>query len=411
MKYHLAAYIVGMEVWLRMTKAALPWEYGKIAAIFLLLLGIAVEGRFFRKPIFIFLIFLLLPSLLFVEGVNFDQFRQFLTFQLGGLILLSISGIYFFHRPLALPQFQQLLIYFIGPILITLIQITLRSPSTKDIDFQLMANFAASGGFGFNQVSSIIGLGIACLALNFLLRFPPFFTRWIDIGLFGLFSLRILLTFSRGGMATAFLSVGLSYFIYLSDRGYSMRKIMLPALLGILLITSFFVVNNITQGALLDRYEGETYATKHGFEEVSFAKATSGRFEIVLTDFAMWHDHPLFGVGVGISNVLRPDYGVNNISHTEQTRLLSEHGLLGLFVLLIIIFAFLRDYFKRRGAQRAILVLFFLLSFLTMFHSATRLALTGFVYGIGFIVLIPPIEKLALRRQPPVPARHHAHHD
>lgn len=405
-----AAYIVGMEVWMRMTKAALPWEYGKLAAIFLLVLGLGLEKRLFRKPVFLVLILLLLPSLFLVEGVNFNQFRQFLTFQLGGLILLAFSGIYFFRRPFTHRQFQQLLLFFIGPIIFTTVQITLRSPSIQNLSFELGANFAASGGYGPNQVSTIIGLGIACLILNFLFRFPPLFSRWVDIAILGFFSLRILLTFSRGGLATAVLAIGLGYLIYLIDKGYSFKRILLPIAAVGVLAAAFFTVNNITRGALLNRYKGETYATIHGYEKVTLSNATSGRLDIMLTDLEMWRDYPLFGVGVGISNLIRPTYGVKNISHAEQSRLLAEHGVLGVVVLFIILSVFFRDYFRRKGIQRAILVVFFLLSFLTMFHSATRLAMVGFVYGMGFIVLLPKLENLTIHRQPPRPARAHAQH-
>lgn len=403
-------YIVGMEVWMRMTKAALPWEYGKLAAIFLLVLGLALEKRLFRKPVFLVLILLLLPSLFLVEGVDFNQFRQFLTFQLGGLILLAFSGIYFFRRPFTLRQFQQVLLFLIGPVIFTVVQISLRSPGIQNLSFELSSNFAASGGYGPNQVSTIIGLGMACMILNFLFRFPPFFSRWVDIGILGVFSLRILLTFSRGGLATAVLAIGLGYLIYLADKGYSFKRLLLPIAAGGVLAASFFMVNNITRGALLNRYKGETYTTIQGLEKNTFSKMTSGRSDILLSDFEMWNDSPIVGVGVGMSNVLRPSYGVHNISHMEQSRLLAEHGVLGVLVLLIILSVFFRDYFRRKGIQRAILVVFFLLSFLTMLHSATRLAMVGFVYGMGFIVLLLKPERLTLHRQPPRPARAHAQH-
>lgn len=405
-----AAYIVGMEVWLRMTKAGLFWEFGKIAASFLLLIGMALEGRLLRKPIFLLLILLLLPSIFLVEGVSFDRFRQALTFQLGGMVLLAFSGIYFFRRPFSIQQFQKLLLFFIGPILFTVIQITLRSPAVTELKFDLQANFATSGGYGPNQVSTIIGLGIASLALNFIFRLPPLFSRWIDLGLLGFFTLRILLTFSRGGMVAAVLAIGLGYLIYLIDKGISLRRLLIPLSIGAVLVFSFFIVDNITQGALLNRYKGETYSTIRGIEENTLSNMTSGRYDILLSDLKMWGDSPVLGVGVGMSNVLRPNYGVNNISHMEQSRLLAEHGILGLLVLLIILFLFLGDYFRRRGIHRAILVVFFLLSFLTMLHSATRLAMVGFVYGLGFIILTNRSEKPSVRRQPPLPARHYAHH-
>ncbi len=397
-----AAYIVSMDVWLRMTKAALPWEFGKIAAIFLLLLGFGLEGKLLRKPVFYWVILLLLPGVFMVEGVDFNQFRQFLTFQLGGMFLLAVSAMYFYRRPFRAAQFRHLLLALTGPVILTVVQVTLRSPGIRELSFDLGANFAASGGYGPNQISTLIGIGMICLAVNWLFRLPPLFSRQIDIALFAVFSLRILLTFSRGGVAAAVLALGAAYFVYMRDKGYSIRKLAQPLSIAAVGAAVFFAVNGITRGVLLDRFRGETYTTKAGLEELTFAKSTSGRFEIVMTDLQMWLDHPLGGVGVGMSNVLRPDYGVRNVSHTEQSRLLSEHGALGLTVLLIILGVAWSDYRKRRGLQRAILVLFFLWSFLSMFHSATRIAVIGFLYGVGFIVLY---ENRALHRQPPVAGR------
>ncbi len=397
---HLGAvYIIGMEVWLRMTKASLFWEFGKIASITLLALGLIAQRSLFKKPVFLLLIALLIPSIFLAGNLDFDTFRQSLTFQLGGLILLSFSTIYFYKRPFDVKRFQQILLFFIGPIIATIIQITLKSPSLSNIAFQLGSNFEESGGFGPNQVSTILGIGIICIGINFLFRMPPFFSKPVDLALLTLFIFRGLLTFSRGGLVTAVISLFITYILLQYEKGFSLRRIFTPVILAALVVFSFIIVNNITGGALLDRYKGETYSTKLGYEDLSISKVTTGRFDIIMSDLNMWRENPILGVGVGVSNLLRPGFGVENISHTEQSRLLAEHGILGLIVIFIIVFTFIKNFQKRKGIQRAILILFFLVSFLTMFHSATRLAITGFIYGMGFLYLIFPNEDNSIYRK------------
>ncbi|MDX1940146.1 MAG: O-antigen ligase family protein [Saprospiraceae bacterium] len=393
-----AIYIASLEVWLRMNGASLPWEFGKIGCITFLLLGMLIERRKDSNPIYFLLLFLFVPALLISAPGNLREFREFITFQLGGTVLLIISLMYFSKRKIPLSHFADLLRYALLPIITTLVYIIIRSPSIRDIEFSTGANFAASAGFGPNQVSTILGLGILIIGFVYLWKLPPLISRNVDLVFLAILIVRALLTFSRGGVVVAFSILILGYLTTLIyQRRLSFNKFFSFFLLGGIVFGIFSFVNQLTDNALLQRFRGKPPSSIRNSERERAAEISSGRSEIVRTDIEMFLDYPIFGVGLGVSNQLRPEYGYKNISHIEQTRLLAEHGLPGLIFLLFIICLPLYTFFSRRGLNQSIVLIFTLLSFLTMSHSATRLAVVGLYFGFAFIKVY--LENYPLHRQ------------
>ena len=96
----------------------------------------------------------------------------------------------------------------------------------------------------------------------------------------------------------------------------------------------------------------------------------------------------LTGVGLGQASEMRKIYGYGKhvIAHTEYSRMLAEHGILGLLSLILLIGISYR-YFSSSGSVNAkfIKVLFVFLALLTMAHSAMRLCMPAFIYSFLFI--------------------------
>ncbi len=399
-----AAYIVGLEVLLRMTKAGLFWEFGKLASLALLTVGLVVERRRRLDLHYLLMIVLLLPALFLADELSFNSFRQMITFQLGGIILLALSCIYFSRRFFSLSDFSALSRWMLYPILSMAVYLFLRTPELSQITFTTSANFATSGGFGPNQVSTALGLGILLLSLNFILKSPSLFGALIDKLFLGILIFRALLTFSRGGVTGAVLALLLAYLVYLfAQRAvHRWRMVVRLLLAGVLFVVLFQFVNTLTQGVLWYRFKGVKFdpVAHRVTRPFELETASSGRTKIVETDIAMWLDYPILGVGVGMSNALRSEYGYRNISHLEQTRLLAEHGLLGLLVLFWLLFLMYKKGTKGPPVGRLISSTFMLLVFFTMLHSATRLAMTGFLFGLGMVVWYNEAD--TLHRQSPV---------
>ena len=76
---------------------------------------------------------------------------------------------------------------------------------------------------------------------------------------------------------------------------------------------------------------------------------------------------------------------VTAASHNEVGRLLEEHGFIGLLLLIILTTIPLFNFFRSTNYQRAFIMSFYVFWFLTINHSAMRIALPGFIYGLSLI--------------------------
>ena len=119
----------------------------------------------------------------------------------------------------------------------------------------------------------------------------------------------------------------------------------------------------------------------------SFVLDLTGRAEIYNIDLDIFSEHYITGVGPGQAEELRERYGYGKgvSAHTEYSRMLAEHGILGLFSLLILIVASATHLSSLDSKSiNFIKILFGFLALLSMAHSAMRLAMPGFLYGFLF---------------------------
>lgn len=136
-----------------------------------------------------------------------------------------------------------------------------------------------------------------------------------------------------------------------------------------------------TEGLITNRYSNKDAA---GELETDI---TTGRAELIETELQGFYDNPVMGVGVGKARDFRSaEAGTITASHNEISRLLSEHGLLGLAAILILIFVPILFWFKFKNNYYFLAFLAFW--FLTINHSAMRIALPGFVYGLALLYIV-----------------------
>jgi len=371
-----------LEIWSRMTGAPLmPYESGKYFLFVCILLLAILQWRDKQLApqyrIGGIILFALFPSLIVgIAAFDWEQwvFNVLAVLELGLLLILVA------RERLHVEQFCRALQYSLMAIMALTIYISVKSPVFSDIDFSLKANSSASGGFGSNQVSSIMGAGMVLTVVLLLLKRPLFAIRWFNYLLLGVFIFRGLLTFSRGGMVVAVLAliVAVAPKIFASVGSF-IRYSLLGLLFGLMGLAIFYKVNDATGNMLLLRYEGETPGTYAGSKTKTFNTMISGRGDVVMSDLAIFSDHWLFGVGPGEAKLLRRNYGydMDVAAHTEYTRLLSEHGLGGLFVV-VMLFAFPVYWLSRQknGTWRGISGALFTLALLTAVHSASRTNIT-----------------------------------
>ena len=154
----------------------------------------------------------------------------------------------------------------------------------------------------------------------------------------------------------------------------------------ILISTSIWVANEISDGNLLLRYQGETEGTLSGKKTKDLNTITTSRYSNFEGDWILFNQYPL-GVGAGASRFLRNSLdGV--ASHIEFSRLLAEHGYLGLIYFIFISlmpFYFFRNKMKQKWT--GFLIALFFLAWYTSFHAATRNFVTPLLIGFSFVYL------------------------
>jgi O-antigen ligase len=363
-------YITGAEILWRMTEARILWEYGKYAAILLTFFAILAASRNPRRlsgsvyrlnPAIIFYLAFLLPSLIltFAEW-ELARARNEISFNLSGPLALTFLALYFWQRPLAKRELLYFLIALVAPIVGILTKAGWHTITADALEFSLNANFVTSGGYGPNQVSNILGLGaLACVILLVLLwRRLPF--RLFFSGLGALFLFQAILTFSRGGVYSFILAVTVFIF-HLLRSPQARNRFAFLLITGLLL--GWYVGN-----PLLNRITAAMWQTR--FTSLD----STGRMELVLADWQAFLDHPLAGAGVGLSKQYHAEAVDSAVTaHTEFSRTLAEHGLLGVLSTLILLGLLVVSYVRnKRGLGRALAATFAIWSLSLMVHSGMR---------------------------------------
>ena len=159
---YVAAYIVGAEVFLRMTQGNIFEQYAKYGVMGILIIGMFFRG--FSKNAIMYWIFglLLLPGVIYgFFTLNFEtDIRKAITFNIIGPITLTVSAIYCYQRIVTFQQIKNIIDMLAYPLMATLVYMYLYTPDIKAVVTNTQSNFETSGGFGPNQVSTILGLGI-----------------------------------------------------------------------------------------------------------------------------------------------------------------------------------------------------------------------------------------------------------
>lgn len=389
-----AGYLCGLELVLRLSKSGLPHEFVKYAVALILLIIWMRSGMRIHPGILVYFL-LLLPAILLSEGKSTEETRQFISANLSGPLCLTISALFFFGRKIPIDHFVAVLRWLLYPLIALVSILIIKSPDLSQVDFGSGSNFQTSI-YGPNQVSSVLGLGIIIIGLDILLKLKLFKWSWVGIVIAGLFLFRGLLTFSRGGVITAFVVLVFVYILILlsgkTSIGLRIRVIFFVVVGFFAVYFLFQYTNEITNNALFNRYAG----IKHG-RQLEADVYTSGRTRIAKIDWEIFKENWMLGIGVGMGKSARAEEGYEIIAHIEFTRMLAEHGLAGVVSLVILLFLPLLIFMNERLIlNKAFLVVGVLFCFSFMLHSATRIAAPMFMYGFIFIQLIP-VQKAILR--------------
>jgi hypothetical protein len=390
----MAGYIVGAEILWRMAGVPVFWEMGKYGAALIMITALVRRKLWKIPPLPIVYFACLLPAcIVTLVGKDLSESRHLLSFNMSGPFLLLISCWYFSRLVIDQIEIRRLLLGMIIPLMSVAVTTLFYTVSAPEIQFSAESNFATSGGFGPNQVSSMLGLGaFLCLAGLLLFKNTFRYTVFFAIGSL-LFIAQSVLTFSRGGMYNAIGAIVLMVLCQLGDLKHSIRKVLpISVVVLIFAVVIFPYLNRFTGGALEERFQDSE---------------TTGRVEIADADLNIFLEHPFLGVGVGNAYRAREKFlnSESAVSHTEYSRVIEEHGACGWLALAALGLAF--AYMLTR--QTTIGGLTFLLgcfawSGLFMMNAGMRLAGPGFVIGMIYLQ-VQDLYTASARRKLAEPAR------
>jgi O-antigen ligase len=294
-----------------------------------------VENK--KRPIpivYLYYLVLLLVGIIFTEIPFGESYRKAIAFNLSGPFQLGVMAIFCFKRKVNLNSLATILRLGLLPIISFCSYLWYRTPSLSEIVFNTESNFQTSGGFGPNQVSTLLGYGLFLITI--LLVSKKYFSgiKLLDWLILAYISFRGLLTFSRGGMIAGFLAIILFAFLYLlGNRNFVLsfsRYIVIGLAFGVGL---FFYTSDLTGGKLENRYSNKN--------SIGIAKQdlSSGRLDIFEAQIGNWVTRPIFGIGVGSGKYMRAQEldGIAIASHNEVTRMVEEHGLIGFLLLILLL--------------------------------------------------------------------------
>lgn len=367
-------YVTGAEVLWRMNGASVFWEYGKYTVVAINLVALFRIKVRLNKGLALGYLMLLLPSaLLTLSMIGLDRARQQISFNLSGPLALATCAIVFSNLKLTRDDLRRVMLATLGPIsaIAAIAVFSTTTASAEELDFGgSSSNYVASGGFGPNQVSAVLGLALLFSLLIVLERKMSWAQRIGAIGLATVFAIQSALTFSRAGLFLA-ASGAVGAALYL------VRDARTRITVGVLAVTLFAAANWIvipkldefTNGKLVERYTSTT---------------SSGRSNLAGDDVNIFLDHPLLGVGPGMAAPLREAQGHIGAAHTEYTRLLSEHGVLGIAAMAVLLTLAYRVFRMTRDLTSRAMVLA-LLVWCGMFLAvdAMRVVAPAFAFGMA----------------------------
>ncbi len=381
---YASAYIVGSEVFLRMTDGNPNHEFAKYGIMIFLVIGMIYSGISKSATMYWIYLILLVPGVIIgVYALDYGaNIRKAIAFNISGAACLGVASLYTFNKRITISEINNLLLVMGLPIISCATYLYLFTPNIKDALTGTASNGALSGGFGPNQVSTALGLGMFIFFTRLIFSSRSKIIFLINVVLALYISYRGMITFSRGGMITGFFMILiLLLVIYINSKNTS--KIKLNYLIGFLTVAmiSTWLFTSYQTGGYIDK----RYANQDALGRTKSDRFT-GRGEIAEEEFEMFLGSPFFGVGVAKGTEIRSQrMGLidNFASHNEITRMMAEHGFFGILALMVLFITPLFLYYDNK--QNIFLLCFVTFWLLTINHAAMRTAAPCFIYALSLL--------------------------
>ncbi|MFD0864118.1 O-antigen ligase family protein [Sungkyunkwania multivorans] len=379
------AYYVGGDTFFRMTGGTFFYEQVKYTLIIYILLAEYYKPNKQRTIIYYIYILLLIPGVFVaMNALDYEtNLRKAIAFNLSGPVTLGIAAIHCYGRRVRFDTIKKILFYMGLPVISMTVYLFLYTPDLQAVITGTQSNFETSGGFGPNQVATVLGIGMFIFFVRYILWSPTLLWKTINAGLLAIMTFRALLTFSRGGVVTSVVMVALFLgMVYLVSTGRLKAKLIKVFSLLILVMLGTFIYSNFLSAGMLEKRYKNQDAIGRQKEDV-----TTGRKELIAAEIEAFNESPFFGIGVGKNKEYRYHrIGVMAASHNEVSRILAEHGMLGILAMAILFFVpLLRFLVWHRNIY---MLSFFAFWFLTINHSSMRISAPAFIYGLSLLSIV-----------------------
>ena len=168
-------------------------------------------------------------------------------------------------------------------------------------------------------------------------------------------------------------------FIFFKLKSKERLKMIVLVAIGGLMISIVWGYSSLQTGGLINkRYANQDAAGREKKD------ALGGREEVSKVEIDAFLNNPIFGIGVGKGKEVREEMlGKVVAAHSEITRTLAEHGILGVIGLLILVFTPILLYVNNQ--QHVYMVAFLVFWALTINHAAMRIAAPAFIYSLSLL--------------------------
>lgn len=392
------AYVMGVEVLMRTTKGAISYEATKYLVMLFVMMGMYYKGISGKAyPYLIYLFFLVPPIIVASTTLSFDaHFRTNIAFVLSGPVCLGLAALFCYDKKITTQQLHTILLFALLPIIAHTVYIYFYNPTVRDVLSGTASNREASGGWGANQVATALGLGIFIITVRLFVKSPTLGLKLLNIGLLIGISYRAIVTFSRGGILTAVLSIIAFLVIYWAYVSHKKRLELFAMFIffTIGIAMTWMISVQQTEGLIDLRYANKD---QFGREKKDL---TTGRAELFTEEIQGFISSPFWGIGISRSKDERiEEEGQGITSHSEVSRTLAEHGIFGVVILLILLFKpfAMRSHNRRNYLFYAFLVFWFV----TINHSSMRIAAPAFIYALALLNVTydpPPLHRKLLQQ-------------
>ena len=384
------SYMVGSEIILRMTNGNPVYEFSKYGVMIFTLIGIYYQGISKNAVAYWLFLILLIPGVLIATmELNYTiSLRKEISFNISGPVCLGICSLYTYNRKVTIEEVNNILLCVGLPIISCLIYLTIYTPNIRDVITGTESNGLTSGGFGPNQVSTMLGLGMFIFTSRLILLSQSVFLLALNLFLTLYLTYRGFVTFSRGGMLTGFIMIAVlivtTYFLI--NKKKKLRMLTMIVFAAGTFTAAWLYSSNQTNGMIVKRYANQD-ASGRAKEDL-----TTGRGDLAAEEFEIFLKYPVFGIGVGRNTETRYEQtGEIIVSHSEITRMIAEHGSLGVLGLMILFLTPLILYFDNK--YNIYLVCFLVFWLFTINHAAMRLAAPAFIYSLSLLKVVKSKEE------------------